>query len=215
MVTEHTSTRELLERWRGGDRRALDVLLEQDLPWIRERVHRRLGALLRRKGETEDYVQEAMVHVLRYGPRFVVSDRDQFRALIARIVENVLRDQSDYHTARRRAVEKERPLPSGSVVDLDPAAAETVTPSRQVIEDERQARVRVGLELLDREDREVILLREFDGLPFGRIGERLQVSEDAARQRFNRALPRLAEVLMELERGRLGRTLEGSGAAVD
>ena len=62
-----TDTPDLLRRWHEGDEAALSRLLERELPWIRQLVHRRLGPLLRRSGETQDFVQEAMVEVLRYG----------------------------------------------------------------------------------------------------------------------------------------------------
>ena len=87
-----TETHVLLTRCHHGDRAALDKLLARDLGWLRQHVRSRLGSLLRAKGEVDDYVQEAMVEILRYGPRFVVSDKLQFRALLARITENVLRD---------------------------------------------------------------------------------------------------------------------------
>lgn len=49
-------------------------------------------------------------------------------------------------------------------------------------------------ELGDR-DREAVLLRFFDGRPFAEIGAALQVSEDAARMRVDRALAKLHELL--------------------
>lgn len=49
-------------------------------------------------------------------------------------------------------------------------------------------------ELGDR-DREVVLLRFFEGRPFAEIGVALQVSEDAARMRVDRALAKLHELL--------------------
>ncbi|HMQ23284.1 MAG TPA: sigma factor, partial [Planctomycetota bacterium] len=95
-------TYHLLERWHGGDEQALGVILERDLPWIRKRVEERCGDALRKRVDDEDLVQEAMLEVLRYGPRFLMSDRDQFRGLMVRIIENVIRGQHDFHNALRR-----------------------------------------------------------------------------------------------------------------
>ena len=110
----------LLRRWHQGDQRALAVLVERELPWMRNYVHGRLGQLLRARGETDDYVQEAMLHVLRYGPRFVTDNRDAFRRLLARIVENSLRDMADWHAAERLAPRPERPVPPQSIIPSDP-----------------------------------------------------------------------------------------------
>ena len=64
-----SQTRELLHRWHGGDRKALDTLLERDLEWIRRTVHRQLGDGLRRMGDTGDFVQEAILALLDGSPR--------------------------------------------------------------------------------------------------------------------------------------------------
>jgi RNA polymerase sigma-70 factor (ECF subfamily) len=196
-------TVQLLRRWHGGDRKALDALLERDLPWIRERVRRRLGPLLKAKGETEDFVQDAVLEVLRYAPPFVLGDRAQFRALLARIAENVLRDRHDRYAALRRALHRERPLPAGADLDLGPPCDSSLRPSRMAERGEWERWVRLGLELLDPDERELVLLREWDGLRFPEIGARLGVSEDAARMRFHRALAHLADRILRLRSGRV------------
>lgn len=193
-------TTDLLQRWHAGDARALEELLRRDLPWIEAFVRRRLGPLLRAKAETVDYVQDAVIEVLRYGPRFVCSDRERFRALLARIVENTLRDKHDWHRARRRAAEREAALPSESVLDLDGSAA---SPSRICAQREREQWIRLALELIDPDERQVILLREWEQLSFEEIGRRLGCSEEAARKRFTRALPSLVERVRDLQSGRV------------
>jgi RNA polymerase sigma-70 factor (ECF subfamily) len=201
MTEEPLETADLLQRWHGGDKHALEALLRRDLPWIEGFVRKRLGPLLRGKAETVDYVQDAVVEVLRYGPRFVCSDRERFRALLARIVENTLRDKHDWHRARRRAAEREAELPRESALDLDGSGD---TPSRICAEREREQWIRLALELLDPDERQVILLREWEQLSFEQIGERLGCSEEAARKRFTRALPQLVERVRELQSGRIG-----------
>jgi hypothetical protein len=64
--------------------------------------------------ESGDVVQEAAVQFLNYGLRFIISDDKRFRGLLARIVENVLRDKHDWFTAQRREIARQRPLPSAS-----------------------------------------------------------------------------------------------------
>ncbi len=193
----------LLLRWHAGDRAALDVLIERDLPWIRERVARRLGPLLRARGTADDYVQQALVEVLSFAPRFVMEDHSQFRALLARIIENVLRDQNDWYRRKRRNLHQERPLPSDSVLMLDRPRDSVTRPSENAVRDEQQAYTRLALELLEPEDRKLVLLREWDGLEFASVGNELGISADAARMRFRRAIARLARKVEELMSGRL------------
>ena len=203
---DHGETVELLQRWHSGDRDALARLLQRDLPWIRAHVSRRLGPLLRAKGETVDYVQDAFLETLQYGPRFVVEDVAQFRALVARIVENTLRDQHDWHDAQRRGGgggPRVDPLPSNSVLQLDPRMRSVTRPDVAAEQNELKAWMRLALELLEPDDRRVILQREFEGLGFAEIGERLGIGETGARMRFTRAIPRLADKVKQLQAGQL------------
>ncbi|MCA8965301.1 MAG: sigma-70 family RNA polymerase sigma factor [Planctomycetes bacterium] len=194
----------LLRQWHAGDRQALEHLVARELPWIRNYVHGRLGQLLRARGDTEDYVQEAMLRVLCYGPRFATGSRRAFRRLLGRIVENSLRDQADWHGAERRALAKERPVPSDSVLHLDRPQESVTRPSEALARKEQEAWVALALELLDPDDRQVIRLRQWEGLPFADVAARLGLPEDTARMRFRRALPRLARKLEQLQSGAFG-----------
>ncbi|MCA8952100.1 MAG: sigma-70 family RNA polymerase sigma factor [Planctomycetes bacterium] len=202
-MTLSDDTRTLLQKWHDGDRAAIDALVARDLPWIREYVHSRLGPLLRARGETMDYVQDAVIQLLGYVPRFVTSDRDRFRALVARIVENHLRDAHDHHAAQKRAVAREQALPSDSVLDLDGPRKPVTQPGSAAARNERDAWVRLAIELLEPEDRQVVMLRQWHEFEFAEIGQRMGLSEDAARMRFQRALPKLARKLEGLRRGEL------------
>ena len=201
-------TLDLLRSWHGGDRRALDELIERNLPWVQEYVHRRLGDKLRRMGETLDFVQGAMIGVLEYGPQFEVSDEDQFRALVARIVENELRGQHRYMHRQKRDADRQQQLPSDTVLGLDPPAKSVTRPSERAHKREEEEWVRLALEFLPAQDQEALWLHEWEGLTFKVMGERLGVSEDAARMRFQRALPKLAVKVAQLQQGGLGNLLK-------
>jgi len=200
-------TRQWLIDWHAGDPEALARLLERNLAWIRRRVEKRMGPLLEAKGSATDYVQDAMVEILRYGPRFVLSDEAQFRALMAKIIENVLRGRHDWFTAGRRAAAKERPIESESLIELDPASATGTTPSQALDRSDSVEMLRLAIGLLEEDDREVVVLRQWDGLPFEEVGFRLGISADAARMRFQRALVEVAAKVSLLRRGELGALL--------
>jgi RNA polymerase sigma-70 factor (ECF subfamily) len=197
------STGTLLRRWHGGDEEALHALLEHNLPFVQQLVRRKLGDRLRWKTETGDVVQEAVLEFLRNGPRFVVSDEHHFRSLLVRVVQNVITGQHRWFTARRREMNLEQPLPSDSVLELDPAVRSVTRPSEAAARSENQALLRLALELLEPEERDLILLRDWDGLSFPEIGERLGVQPNAVRMRYARALPILADQVERLRRGEL------------
>lgn len=194
----------LLQRWHGGDRAALDLLMERDLDWVRQQVQGRLGQLLRTKGEVDDYVQDAMLQVLQYGPRFVMTDRAQFRALVAKITENVLRDQVAKLRTEKRDVARERPVPTDSILALDPPAQSVTRPSIAADRNQKRDWIRLAIELLPPDDRTIVRMREWQGSSFGAIAEHLGIAEDAARMRFNRLLPKLAKHVESLREGRIG-----------
>jgi RNA polymerase sigma-70 factor (ECF subfamily) len=201
------ATRELLLRWHGGDASAIADLLRRDLPWICAQVRQRLGARLRQLGDTDDYVQEVVVDFLRHGPRLLLSDRQQLRAFLARVAANVLVDQHHFHHAQRRDVRRAEPLPSETVLELDAGTAIT-RPSEAAARNEERAWIRIALELLGAEDRQVIVLRDWQELGFSEIGGQLGLTEAAARMRYVRALPRLAQTVRQLQERRFGDLLQ-------
>jgi RNA polymerase sigma-70 factor (ECF subfamily) len=190
-----------------GDAAALQQLVADHLPWIEAHVRRRLSGFVRRDGDTHDFVQEALVEVLRDGPRFVVGSPVGFRALLARIVENNLRDRARHLRRERRDVRRDRELPADSVLMLDAPARSITEPPAQAERQERAAWLRLALELLSPEDREVLRLREWEGLSFVEVGALLSLGEEAARKRYVRALPRLAQKLELLRRGQWRQTV--------
>ena len=214
MHEDYPATTELLGRFYDGDEDALDALLRLHLPWLRARIRARCGAEVLRKNESEDMVQEAMVRFLEYTPRFVVRTIAEFRALLLRIAENVIRDAHDYFHAARRDMARERPLPRSTVLYLAPLAMGVDTPSAVVSRDEQDAMVRMGLELLDPPDRDVIVLRDWHEHEFASIGKCLGISDEAARKRYTRACARVADKVVCLGRGDLRRAL-GNGETLD
>ena len=202
-MSEHQESLNLLRRWNAGDREALAGLLDRHLEWVRQHVQKRLGPQLRGKAETLDYVQEAVVDFMEYGPRFELANEKQLRALLARIVENNLRDENKRLHRKRRDIAREGNAASDTILRLDPAVESVATPSRIVDREERRSWIRLALELLEDEDRSTLYLREWEGLGFAEIGERLGIGENGARMRYRRALPKLAKKVGELREGGL------------
>lgn len=185
-----------------GDAQALHALVAAHLPWIEAHVRRRLSPMARRDGDTQDFVQQALLDVLRDGPRFAVDDVGAFRALLARIVENTLVDRVRWLHRERRDVRRERALPTDSVLLLDAPQRVVTEPPVHAAAGEQREWLRLALELLEPDDRQAIRGRDWDGLSFTELGERLGLGEEAARKRYQRALPKLAKKLDQLRTGR-------------
>jgi len=207
-----SETAALLVRVQAGDRQALDALLARNLPWIRAQVRRRMGAALRSKEESSDVVQDAVIEFLTYGPRIRLESEAGFRGLMCRIVEHTLRDRRDWWTARRRALSRERPLGADTVLDLDAPRAPGPDPAEEAARREWEAWIRLGMELLDAGEREVIVLRKWEGRDWAAVGRALGCSEDAARMRFNRAMASLADAVHALRAGAMPAAADDAAA---
>jgi RNA polymerase sigma-70 factor (ECF subfamily) len=159
-----------------------------------------MGPLLRAKGESVDYVQDVIVEFLRYGPRFVLHDEAQFRALLHKIVVHSLRNKHRWFMAARRAVAREKPLPSTTILSLDRAGVAEKTPSMSAERHEREAWARLAMEFLPPEDQEVLGLRLWQQLGFNEIGDRLGIAPHAATMRYHRAIRRLAALIGDMRK---------------
>jgi RNA polymerase sigma factor (sigma-70 family) len=98
-------------------------------------------------------------------------------------------------------VRREQALPSDSVLLLDAPMRSVTEPPSRADDDEQRQWLRLAVELLDPDDRHAIRGRDWDGLSFPELGERLGIGEEAARERYQRALPKLAKKLDQLRRG--------------
>jgi RNA polymerase sigma-70 factor (ECF subfamily) len=189
-----------MERWNAGDTSAFERLLELHGEWLRRHVRARLGPALKSKLESMDVVQDTLLEFLKSGPRFVIDDADKFRGLMARVIENRIRDRRDWFTAQCRAMGREERR-SASIADLTYAGRSQSRPDAVAERNEWETLVRLALLLLEPDDRDVVVMRQWEELQFEEIGVRLGIEPDAARMRFNRALPRLARKVDELRRG--------------
>ncbi|HEX9795264.1 MAG TPA: RNA polymerase sigma factor [Planctomycetota bacterium] len=201
MNPEPASTTQLLRAWYAGDRDSLAEVLERHIPWIRRKVEIDLGSALRVKTDPEDLVQVALEEFLNYGPRIEIQSEPQFRALMARIVRNVICEASDWYRAKRRDMARERPISSETVLTVRTRHGSPVTPSAIVDLNEREAWLRLGIELMRPEDRRIVILRMMDERSFAEIGEELGIRSDAARMRFHRGIAKLTAIVQSVRRG--------------
>jgi RNA polymerase sigma factor (sigma-70 family) len=191
-------TTQLLQRWRDGDDAALGEILRLHLEWVRQQVRDGLGPDLRAKLTSDDVVQDAMLDFLRNGPRFVPADGAQLRALLARIVANSLSDRGNWFRAARRRMSAETAIASSTELMQSGGGA---PPDEHAIAREQETRLRMGMELLGERDRQLLVWREWEKLPFAEIGARLGLDAEAARGATRRAVERLRDTMAKLRHG--------------
>jgi RNA polymerase sigma factor (sigma-70 family) len=209
-------TIDLLQRWHGGERLALDRLLERHLPALLEFVERNLKPelhALRRVHDAGDLVHNTAARVLSYLPRFVPEDGSQFQRLLRTFVRNEIRNLLRSPSTTRRA---ERDTSQGdSLVYLSASSHSSAYPDRAAEKAERAARARavadMALQFLDDQDRRIVEMRMYEEQDWSVIARELDITLDAARMRHKRALARLLNYIRTIKDGRIEDLLESVG----
>ena len=189
-------TRELVASAQRGDAAAREELLRLHLDGIRAFVRLRSDPALRRRESEADLVQSICREVLADLGSFEHRDGPGFRAWLATVALNKIREKVRFHGAERRGAHRE----DGSLDQLGEAwaAERDPSPSQHAIGAETRARLEAAFDRLGEEQREVILLARVLGLPHAEIARRTGLGEAAVRSRLSRALVALSA---ELERG--------------
>jgi RNA polymerase sigma-70 factor, ECF subfamily len=162
------SEAELLEAARGGDREAALGLLER----YRDSVYRFGMRMCSDVTDAEDVLQETLLTAAEALPGF------RGEAALSSWLYAITRSAC---AKRRRSAGKTEPLDPGTVVDPAPAPDEAL--SRQQL----QAILDRALESLEPDHREVVLLRDVEGLSAPEVAQALEISVPAVKSRLHRA----------------------------
>jgi RNA polymerase sigma-70 factor (ECF subfamily) len=111
--------------------------------------------------------------------------------------ERLLVVRRQHLEAGRRAVNREVPLPERSSLLLARGLLASSTPNRQLDRQELARRVRQAVARLSEADREIVLLRAFEGLSNQEVACVLDLDAATASKRHGRALLRLQKLLAE------------------
>jgi RNA polymerase sigma-70 factor, ECF subfamily len=196
---DSTATGRLLDRATGGDAAAVGELLVRHRPPLLEFVEFHLSPAVRARFDSSDVVQDAQAEMARRLPDFLARRPMPFHLWARKTTYERILDLHRNHIRRsRRAVGRERPLPDRSSIALaQPLLAAHPSPSQEAEGREFADRVSRAIRELPEADREVLLLRHVDGLPFAEIASLLDIDPAAARKRFGRALIRLQKLLSD------------------
>lgn len=189
--------RELVAAAKGGERSAFDELVVRHQDKVFNMSYRILGD----REEALDCSQEIFLSAYRGLQRF--DDKARFGTWLYRITVNRCRDQ-----IRRRGFRKyTRPISldaagpdQESEGGLEPAARES-TPLERASTDERTRLVNAALQELPGDAREILLLRDLQGLSYEEVAEILEVPIGTVRSRLSRARGLLRERLLPILEG--------------
>lgn len=175
----------LVERCRQGD----DLAWEQLVRRCQGRVYALAYHYLGRFEDARDVTQEVFVRVYR---QLDTCHGDGFMAWLLRITRNHCIDQ-----IRRR---KARPPAEDVLVDDQWTMADTApNPEQAWVADSRKQLVYDALRQLNGQNREMILLKEIQGLALQEIADMLGLPLGTVKSRSNRARVELAKQVIALD----------------
>ena len=90
-------------------RAEVELLLERHMPQLRTYVRLRAGPLLRAREPLSDLVQSALREAYEEMEDFEYTSDGAFRAFLYTVATNKIISKNRYHTAQRRAGEREQP----------------------------------------------------------------------------------------------------------
>jgi RNA polymerase sigma-70 factor (ECF subfamily) len=188
----------LLRAARGGDGAALGRLLQSFRDYLLLVARRELATDLQAKVGASDVVQDTFLQAQHGFAAFQGQTAVELAAWLQRMLRHNLGDCARrYRTSDPRGLGREVELPAGSMEGTDegPLVAETPTPSKLAMAQEREERLRQALARLPEAYHQVIVLRHREGRSFEEIGRVLQRSSEAARKLWGRAIQQLQREL--------------------
>jgi len=179
---------ELLISAQSGDTQSLGVLVAR---WERP-LYRFVYRMLPGGDDARDICQETFLRMLKKAHRFREGSR--FSTWLYQIALNLCRDQARRHRRWSRILDRHREFDE----QIDgPAEGERSQPGQwdSVEREERKQAVKLALKQIPAEQREVLVLKEFEGLKFKEIAAILDCPESTVKSRMYYGLTALRTAL--------------------
>jgi RNA polymerase sigma-70 factor (ECF subfamily) len=192
--------RSLIASARQGDVAARDRLFARCRAYLGFVARAQVESWLRAKVDASDLVQQTLLEACRDFARFEGATEKEWLVWLRRILDHNAADfVRRYGKAAKRQVGREVPFrdlgDSGAASGALEPPAPGASPSQEFLRADIELRVAAALTELPPDYQEVIVLRNFERLPFDEVGRRMNRSRPAAQMLWMRAIKRLRAVL--------------------
>lgn len=207
MTLSTGTTAELRIPFVGGEKASLEEVFLQFRPRLLRMVAARLDERLQGRVDASDVIQESFVVATKKFDEYMHMQGPKIPLLLwlRLIVRERLQKQHRHHLrVQQRAASREVSLeqrtgPDASAVALAiQCVNREASPNNNVLKAERVNRLRIAIQSMAPQDRDVLSLRHFKELRNSQVACELQISEEAAAKRYIRAMKRLKQILSEL-----------------
>jgi len=202
---DHSSAEALIAEARQGMRESLGRLLQTYANYIKLVAAAQVGARLKVRVSPSDVVQETFLQAHRTFDQFRGRTEAEFLAWLQRILASQLTHLYDKHLlAEKRDVRREVSLDEvGAKLERSTARLASVladnapSPSSRALQHERAVMLADELAELPPDYRQVLLLRNLEGMSFAEVAEHMQRSAGAVRMLWLRAVDKLRQQLAD------------------
>jgi RNA polymerase sigma-70 factor (ECF subfamily) len=204
MPTPSPTLARLLDAFRRGEASALGKLLNRYEAWLRLLAELQLDSRFQGKFDASDVVQQTLLEACRDLPQFRGQTEAELMAWLRQILAHVFAHEIRRYRGTRlrdmaREMSLEQALAQSSQRLGDILAASGSSPSQQAAQHEQEVLLADVLARLPDDYREVIILRNLEGLSHEEVARRMDRSVGAVRMLWVRALARLRQELESLE----------------
>lgn len=183
--------RQLLTEARQGDAAALGTLMHDCRDYLLLIANQDLDRELQAKLGASDFVQQTMLAAHEHFPQFRGDTWEELRGWLRQILRNDLnRARRQFLGAERRKAQREHRLDDSQLVQPQ-LPTDGNTPSTDAVLREESMALKSAMQRLPDNYRLVIQLRDWEDLPFAEIGRRMQLTDEAARKLWRRAILKL------------------------
>ena len=182
----------LIDRFRGGDKAAFQLLVERYEAMLTARVEGRLPRRLRRRMAVSDVLQESLLAAYDHREDLRDGSAPAFRSWLLTIAERKVHDAIRRHEAVGKR-DMRREVPRGRRGETSGLPGRQATPSQAAMGAETRALARRVMAHLPPDYREVLRLAQHEHLNLAEVAERMGRSHAAVRKLYGRALARFRE----------------------
>jgi RNA polymerase sigma-70 factor, ECF subfamily len=200
MWPDQDETRQLLQDARGGNRDAINRLLDRHRDSLHRMIQCRLNRGMARRVDASDVLQDALLTASRRLSEYLQKPSLPFHAWLRQLARDRLADEYRRQLADKRDVAREQSVAANQRSSLNPVAQvpdQDLTPAAMLIKKEIAERFHQAVAQLSEDAQEIILMRHSEQLTNSQTAELLGLTEAAAGMRYLRALRQLRPLLCE------------------
>jgi RNA polymerase sigma-70 factor (ECF subfamily) len=181
----------------SGDRAAFNELFERHRAELRRMVQLRIDGRLKSRIDPSDVVQDAQFDAYRRLDDYLLRRPMPFGLWLRKTAqERLLNLRRNNVQAACRSVRREQALPDrSSLLIAAPLLRGGSSPGRRVEAEEYKRLIGEAVGQLAEIDREILLMRNVEGLSQREIAQILDLNHDAVRKRYGRAIVKLERLL--------------------